>query len=587
MHGCLAGPVEGSPLETRLAHLLEEARLPEDTGRVPEPDADDAVDPWVRCVLEDLPPVGSQERVMVAHAMVARLQAIEAAAIADLAAAVAPGGPAPVVQVDGSLAVPARAQVDVRVVDALAPALCLGRISATRRIADADQLVRALPRTHRLLSDGLVDAGVAAVVVRETSACTEAVAAQVDAALGDALVGMNAGQVRARVVEQVAVVDAAAARTRAAAAIGSRRVEYRPARDGLGELRLVGPAPVLRGLHDALTARAKVPTAAGDADPCAGMTVPARAAGGTDARGLDARRFDTAVGALRHAAPGAGPAPTVEIAVGISTLLGLDEHPGHLSGHGPVPAPVARAWAQRGRLRRFLTDPFTGAVVGVDGHTYPAGTVPPLGEKSAGGDDDRAPCPSAVTNGYRIPADLRRLVTLTAPTCVAPGCSVPAARCDLDHRVPWPAGPTCSCNLAPLCRTHHRMKTHRGWRLRAGPADEPADEAADGVAADQRLPRAPTHHTSRRPDATVTWTSPSGAAYEVAPARRRPAAVTDPAAAAQVLIRRAARRAREGLDPTTTPASAAPTVDVLADRAAASITSAVTWATDPAAPPPF
>ncbi len=24
-------------------------------------------------------------------------------------------------------------------------------------------------------------------------------------------------------------------------------------------------------------------------------------------------------------------------------------------------------------------------------------------------------------------------------------------------------GPTCSCNIAPLCRRHHRLKTHSGW----------------------------------------------------------------------------------------------------------------------------
>ena len=26
-------------------------------------------------------------------------------------------------------------------------------------------------------------------------------------------------------------------------------------------------------------------------------------------------------------------------------------------------------------------------------------------------------------------------------------------------------GPTCSCNLVPLCRYHHRLKTHGGWKL--------------------------------------------------------------------------------------------------------------------------
>ncbi|HWI43336.1 MAG TPA: HNH endonuclease signature motif containing protein, partial [Nocardioides sp.] len=25
-------------------------------------------------------------------------------------------------------------------------------------------------------------------------------------------------------------------------------------------------------------------------------------------------------------------------------------------------------------------------------------------------------------------------------------------------------GPTCPCNLVPLCRRHHRAKTHSAWR---------------------------------------------------------------------------------------------------------------------------
>lgn len=44
--------------------------------------------------------------------------------------------------------------------------------------------------------------------------------------------------------------------------------------------------------------------------------------------------------------------------------------------------------------------------------------------------------------------------------CQAPGCMVPASRCDQDHRVTWPRGPTRADNLGPLCRRHHIMKGH-------------------------------------------------------------------------------------------------------------------------------
>jgi hypothetical protein len=36
----------------------------------------------------------------------------------------------------------------------------------------------------------------------------------------------------------------------------------------------------------------------------------------------------------------------------------------------------------------------------------------------------------------------------------------------LDHTVPWDQGGlTCECDLAPLCRHHHRCKQAEGWHL--------------------------------------------------------------------------------------------------------------------------
>ncbi|WP_296606890.1 HNH endonuclease signature motif containing protein, partial [Nocardioides sp.] len=68
--------------------------------------------------------------------------------------------------------------------------------------------------------------------------------------------------------------------------------------------------------------------------------------------------------------------------------------------------------------------------------------------------------------GYTPSPRLREQVLLTHPTCVFPGCSRPSRGCDLDHVVPWAdGGPTCSCNLVPECRFHHRLKTHGGWTL--------------------------------------------------------------------------------------------------------------------------
>ncbi|MEZ0578610.1 hypothetical protein [Nocardioides sp. MH1] len=63
-------------------------------------------------------------------------------------------------------------------------------------------------------------------------------------------------------------------------------------------------------------------------------------------------------------------------------------------------------------------------------------------------------------DAYEIPDRLRTQVQLRDPHCVFPHCTKPAQRCDLDHIHPHhTGGPTCPCNLAPLCRGHHRMKT--------------------------------------------------------------------------------------------------------------------------------
>ncbi|GAA4696019.1 HNH endonuclease signature motif containing protein [Nocardioides conyzicola] len=66
-------------------------------------------------------------------------------------------------------------------------------------------------------------------------------------------------------------------------------------------------------------------------------------------------------------------------------------------------------------------------------------------------------------DSYAPTARMREQVILTCPTCVFPGCGKSARTCDLDHIQPWPLGPTTSSNLAPLCRLHHRLKTHGYW----------------------------------------------------------------------------------------------------------------------------
>ncbi|QDH10714.1 DUF222 domain-containing protein [Nocardioides dongxiaopingii] len=66
---------------------------------------------------------------------------------------------------------------------------------------------------------------------------------------------------------------------------------------------------------------------------------------------------------------------------------------------------------------------------------------------------------------YEAPDRLREQIELRDLTCAFPHCRRPATRCDLDHITPHDlGGPTSTDNLAPLCRRHHRAKTHGRWR---------------------------------------------------------------------------------------------------------------------------
>ena len=66
---------------------------------------------------------------------------------------------------------------------------------------------------------------------------------------------------------------------------------------------------------------------------------------------------------------------------------------------------------------------------------------------------------------YQVPDRLADQAAERDLTCVFPWCTRPAEACDPDHVIPYSeGGPTASDNLAPLCRRHHRLKTHHsGW----------------------------------------------------------------------------------------------------------------------------
>jgi hypothetical protein len=123
------------------------------------------------------------------------------------------------------------------------------------------------------------------------------------------------------------------------------------------------------------------------------------------------------------------------VVVSAQSLFGFTDTPGQLAdGSALVPADLVRRLAgQPGTLfHRLLTDP--------------AGNL------------------LDVTEMGRFPSrKLTAAIRYRDGVCTNPICHLAAQRCDLDHVVPWPTGPTAAANLDAACRHDHRGKTHAGY----------------------------------------------------------------------------------------------------------------------------
>ncbi|MFC4585007.1 HNH endonuclease signature motif containing protein [Sphaerisporangium corydalis] len=128
------------------------------------------------------------------------------------------------------------------------------------------------------------------------------------------------------------------------------------------------------------------------------------------------------------------------LVIGLQTLLGLSEAPAELGRYGSLVADIARQIADT-TLRTGVKLCWT--VLADDGQALHHGQ-----------------------SRYKPSEKLRELVNARDRTCRFPRCRRAAAHCDIDHTLAHDqGGPTCLCNLAPLCRRHHRLKQAEGWSL--------------------------------------------------------------------------------------------------------------------------
>jgi hypothetical protein len=137
----------------------------------------------------------------------------------------------------------------------------------------------------------------------------------------------------------------------------------------------------------------------------------------------------------------AAPGLSVSLTMTLSTWLGPDEDPAVLDRFGAIPAALARQIAREAARDHPITTTWRCIIIGDDHRSVLAAADPMR------------------TPHHDPPPRLARLIDTIHPRCVFPGCPSTARRCDHDHRTPFETGgATCSCNLQPLCRSHHRLK---------------------------------------------------------------------------------------------------------------------------------
>lgn len=341
----------------------------------------------------------------------------------------------------------------------LAAALQMTEHAAGALIERAEALVRRFPRMLDSLSR-------ARTTERHAEIFADAMVG-VEAEFHDAVVPRAvalaeveaSGTFRRSLARLIETVRAQTLAERHDAALSRRRVHVERGDDGMAWLMAYLPAVEAHAIHSRVTAMAKAITAADG-----------------ERRTLDQVRADVLGDLLIEgdttALPEAARGVWASVVVTVPALALLEEgfvpgsEPASVEGVGPIPHARARELCGRSEgWMRVLTHPETGVVLSVG--------------------RDR----------YRPPPELRKLVRWRADRCMAPGCGVPASRCEIDHSVAWEhGGATSLWNLCPLCKGHHRVKHHGRWSVRQ----------LDGSGG------------------SLEWISPTGRRYVVEPERRVP-----------------------------------------------------------------
>ncbi|HEY3260245.1 MAG TPA: DUF222 domain-containing protein [Pseudonocardiaceae bacterium] len=308
-------------------------------------------------------------------------------------------------------------QIDEHTADELALALSISGVAAHHRLDLALTLTHRRPATLAALEAGQIDLLRARAIADGTGPLSAEQAAQVEARVLAKAGEQTAPQVRQAIKRAVLTVDPGGEQDRHRRHRQQRRVVLGPDEHGMASLWAYLPAHQAIAVYATLQHRAR------------------QAITPDDERTADQRRADALVDLVLDptSCPNRPPIAQVNVTVPASSLLALDQQPGELAGYGPIPADLAREIAADATWRRLLTDPVSGALLDY-GRTR-----------------------------YKPPAALADFVRARDATCTFPGCRRAAHRCELDHEIAYPDGPTSADNLDPKCPHHHRTRHHPDW----------------------------------------------------------------------------------------------------------------------------
>jgi hypothetical protein len=296
-------------------------------------------------------------------------------------------------------------------------ALQVSNSHAESQLSLAHTLTDRLPATLEAMHDGRVDLAKARALVDITQCLSVEDARAVEAKVLPKAATRTLTQLRSSARYQRDRIDPAAAERRRQQAKADRCVYFEPTEDGSAQLTVQGPGERVFLAWLLLDLHARRLRAAGDP------------------RSLSALRHDLMLDLILGKAD-TRVTVTAYLHVPATTLAGISDDPGILSGYGPLTRQACQELAAGDATwRRVFTDPASGVVRDLDRHTY------------------------------RPSARLAEFIAVRDGTCIAPGCTRPAHTCQVDHTVRWADGCTVDGNLDALCWPDHRLKEVCGWTL--------------------------------------------------------------------------------------------------------------------------